>query len=186
MQTASVSVRALVFTALAFASLLPASGDPLALGAEERARLEALPGIQGGSIENGDLDGKAVVVTFFASWCPPCRTEFNHLNRVAADFAAADLSIVAVNVFEEFDGDDAARMSRFLEDTRPRFHVVKGDEPIKQTFGNVQRIPTVFVFGRDGAQVMHFIHKRGAKKMSVDERELRTAIARALSLPAPE
>jgi thiol-disulfide isomerase/thioredoxin len=186
MRSASVSVRALIFTALAFAWLLPASSEPMTLGAGERAHLAALPGIEGRSIESGDLDGKAVVVTFFASWCPPCRTEFNHLNRVAAEFPAADLSIVAINVFEEFDGDDAARMSRFLADTRPRFHVVKGDEPTRKTFGEVQRIPTVFVFDRHGRQVMHFIHKRGTKKMSVDEGELRIAVARALSTPTAE
>ncbi len=157
-----------------------ASGDSVVLGAEERAQLVALESIHGEAIKSSDLRDKAVVVTFFASWCPPCRAEFLHLNAIAGEFEGADLAIVAINVFEEFDENDQARLSRFLEDTKPRFHVVKGDEPTRHTFGNVQRIPTMYVFDRKGQPVMHFIHARGAKKMSVTKDELRTAVSRAL------
>ena len=158
-----------------------AGPEPVMLGADERGELVALERMRGGVLRGADLRDRAVVVTFFASWCPPCRAEFVYLNGIADEFENADLTIVAINVFEEFDDNDEARLSRFLEDTQPRFHVVKGDASIRRIFDDVQRIPTVFVFDRTGKPVMHFIHARGAKKMSVTEDELRVAVSRALA-----
>lgn len=179
MMSARLSMRALFMLVLTAAATV--SADSVVLGDRERTQLAALESIRGESVRIADLDGKAVVVTFFASWCPPCRTEFLSLNKIAKEFAGADLSIVAVNVFEDFDETDEVRLSGFLADTQPHFFVVEGSEEIKRTFGDVQRIPTVFIFDRSGQPIMHFIHKRGAKKMSVAEDELRVAVARALA-----
>ena len=58
----------------------------------------------------GDLPSAAalayrvVVVMFFASWCPPCRPVFAHLNGVIEDCAGRDLSVIGVNLFEDFGG----------------------------------------------------------------------------------
>ena len=179
MRAAGGPIRALGMFMLVCAAA--AWAEPVTLGAGERAELVALQPIRGDALRGSELRDRAVVVTFFASWCPPCRTEFAHLNSIADEFEDADLTIVAINVFEAFDGNDEVRLARFLDDTQPRFHVIKGDESIKRTFADVQRIPTVFVFDRAGLPVMHFIHARGARKMSVTEDELRAAVSRALA-----
>lgn len=167
--------------ALMFAAAAAVHADAVTLGDRERTQLVALESIRGEAVKPSDLRNKAVVITFFASWCPPCRVEFLHLNRMTGEFEGSGLTIVAINVFEEFDQNDQVRMSRFLDDTGPLFTVVKGDQAIKRAFGDVQRIPTVLVFDRAGRPVMHFIHARGAKKMSATEDELRMAVSRALT-----
>ncbi len=174
------SITTLATCALLYGAHFAVLAGPVALGDAERAALATLEPLRGKAPEVSDLRERAVIVTFFASWCPPCRTEFGHLNRIAMEFENADLTIVAVNVFEAFDDNDEVRLARFLDDTEPRFHVVKGDASIRRAFGEVERIPTVLVFDRAGKPVMHFIHARGAKKMSVTEDELRAALARAL------
>ncbi|HZP97338.1 MAG TPA: TlpA disulfide reductase family protein [Candidatus Limnocylindria bacterium] len=40
-----------------------------------------------------DLRGKPVVLTFWATWCEPCRREFPAMQRVAASSAAAFLAV---------------------------------------------------------------------------------------------
>lgn len=126
------------------------------------------------------LDNRVVVVSFFASWCPPCTTEFHALNELRKAFPDSELSIVAVNVFEAFDDNDAARMARFLATTTPQFDVVSGTAETRQRFGGIDRIPNVFVFDKLGEPVLHFIHRRGAQKMSVSAKEMRDAVISAL------
>ena len=118
-----------------------------------------------------------VLVSFFASWCPPCRAEFEHLNEMFREFAGDPVVIAAVNVFEEWPGtDNEGRMARFLAEFTPQFPVLKGNQALRKAFGNVERIPTVFVFDRAGRPTLHFIHARGAKKMNVEIHELREAV----------
>lgn len=122
-------------------------------------------------------DGKITVVTFFASWCPPCRAEFRHLSAVRRHYPAADLDIVAINLFETWAGQsDAARLERFLKDTKPRFTVIRGTDDISKRFGGITRIPTLLVFDRNGRMAYRFIHKTGATKQHVEEAELRRVI----------
>ncbi|MEM8861342.1 MAG: redoxin domain-containing protein, partial [Chloroflexota bacterium] len=54
------------------------------------------------------LQGKPVIVNFWATWCAPCRVEMPEFEEAFADYAADDLIILAVNreetpdVVEEF------------------------------------------------------------------------------------
>ena len=156
-----------------------ANAGDIRLGTALRSELLTLEPISG-KLNAVDLDNHVVVVSFFASWCPPCRTEFEHLNVLNEEFGNK-VSVIAINVFESWDDNDAARMQRFLEDTKPSFPVVVGTEDIKRAFGEVQRIPTVFVFDTAGVAAMRFVHQRDAEKMTVGIDELREAVRAGLS-----
>ena len=170
------------FAALALWGVVaPAFSAEIHLDADLRDRLVALPPITGEPISHQTLADRVVVVTFFASWCPPCRAEFEHLNTVVSEFPRERLAVLAVNVFEAFDDGDAARMKRFLADTSPQFYVLEGDSDIRRAFGDVNRIPTLFVFDEAGRPLMNFVHKRGAVKRTATPEELRAAIAPALA-----
>lgn len=121
--------------------------------------------------------GKVAVVTFFASWCPPCRVEFRHLSAIRRHYPAADLDIVAINLFETWAGQsDPGRLNRFLKATKPQFTVVRGTDDISKRFGGITRIPTLLVFDRNGRMAYRFIHETGATKQHVEAAELRTVI----------
>lgn len=127
-------------------------------------------------------EGRPVVVTFFASWCPPCTDEFAHLNKIVANPEFADAQIVGVNVFEDFGGvKKPERMVEFLERTNPQFDMVTGSPDIRAAFGNVTRIPTVVVYGRSGREVWRFIHVRDAEKTHATEADLIGALNQAQS-----
>ncbi|MEE8395734.1 MAG: TlpA disulfide reductase family protein [bacterium] len=133
-----------------------------ALGAPLRKKLEALPHLWGRPATAFDLRGRVVVVTFFASWCPPCRRELEHLRKIQRAHAGRGLEVVAINLFENFDGfSDRAKLTAFLEQTGYPFPVIEGDAEISRAFGTVRRIPSLFVFDRRGRPVLVFANQRG-------------------------
>lgn len=163
------------------APLAAAAQEEIRLDEARRAALAALPPISGDTLAAKDLDGRVVTVAFFASWCPPCRPEFRHLNAAARVYGDRGLTVVAVNIFEAYLKDpDGRRMKAFLAETAPRFAVVGGGESVAPLFGAVDRIPTLFVFGRDGAEVHRFVHARGAAKTHATFEEIAAAVEPAL------
>ena len=72
---------------------------PLQFDESFRNTLSALPTI--GSQPLGNTERKIGIVTFFASWRPPCRWEFKSLNAVRERCDEKDAAIVVVNWFED-------------------------------------------------------------------------------------
>lgn len=159
-----------------------AAADGVRLDAERTKHLLGLARIDGRPLTPDQLRGRAVIVSFFASWCPPCNTEFEHLNLLNMAHAAKGLTIIAVNQFEDFTGfnDDGRRLKRFLDRHQPVFSIVKGTDETARLFGDVKRIPTVFVFDRSGRARLHFVHARDAQKTNPGFDEMRKAVQNAL------
>lgn len=161
---------------LLLGSAVPLRAEPVVLDDRRLTALAGLPPIRGAELRPAALRGKVVVVTFFASWCPPCRQEFAELTRAKETFGEA-LEVVAVNIFEDFGGaDGGGRLEKFLDDLAPPFILLGEGESLRPLFGKVDRIPTLFVFGPDGQAAMGFVHARGATKTHVTFEELSAAI----------
>ena len=137
--------------------------------------------VTGTTLARADVEARPVVVTFFASWCPPCTDEFKALNAVRESYGEDKLTIVAVNIFEKWGGkENPVRMARFLKRTKPQFFVVKGSEAMAKGFGNITRIPSLIVYDPKGEEVWRFVHLKGAKKMSATTEEIVKAVRGAL------
>lgn len=173
-----ISAMALPFAAPTGA----AAAAPMALGEALRDRLAALPLIRGARIRPDDLLDRVTVVSFFASWCPPCRPEMAYLNQLLAEIGAAPLTVIGINLFEDFGGrTNEAALSRFLDQTQPTFSILRGDEAAADAFGGVDRIPTVIVFDRAGRMATRFVHQPGAAKSHLELDELRAAVTPLLT-----
>jgi len=135
--------------------------------------LPAAPFISGAKVSKSLLAGKPVVVTFFASWCPPCRPEFATLNKLKDHPAAKGVNIIAVNVFEDAFGKKPARLKRFLKLTNPQYPV---SPEMRTAFGNVTRIPTLVVYDSQGRESWRFVHEVGATKMTAELDEIVAAL----------
>ena len=156
-----------------------ASEEAVTLDSEARQALAALPLLRGPGEAAEALQGRIVVVTFFASWCPPCHVEFDHLNSLRDRYGAEQVAILAVNIFEDFLPRPGG-LDGFLADKAPGFTVLGEGEAVAARFGDVKRIPTLFVFGADGAPLYRFIHAEGAKKTHASLEEITAAVEAGL------
>lgn len=120
----------------------------------------------------------ATVLTFFATWCPPCRPEFEALNRIRKRYPAESVAIIAINVFESFGGlSTAGSRRRFYGVTDPLFPVLDGNAEAAQVFGGITRIPTLMIFDSSGAATFTFVHEDGSSHQYVGFDEIEARIA---------
>lgn len=56
-----------------------------------------LPTLDGGRVKLSALRGHPVVITFWGTWCPPCREEFPELVAAHKQYRDAGLVVLAVN-----------------------------------------------------------------------------------------
>jgi thiol-disulfide isomerase/thioredoxin len=121
----------------------------------------------------GAVDGQAVWVDFWASWCAPCRRSFPWMNEMHGKYADAGLTIIAVNVDKERELAD-----EFLDETPAEFRVhFDPAGALAEEFG-VQAMPSSFLLDADGNVVAaHYGFK------ATDTEDYEQAIRAALGLP---
>ena len=66
-----------------------------------------LPSADGTKICRSQLRGKAVLIDFWASWCPNCRQSLHWLSEIQKDSSPSKTSFLAINVDQNrADADD--------------------------------------------------------------------------------
>jgi peroxiredoxin len=90
------------------------------------------------------LRGKIVLVNFWATWCPPCRTEMPNLDLIYTHFASEGLVILSITDENPFT------VNSFLQgkNYHPPVLIDSGGAVHKQF--HITGIPQTFVFDRDG------------------------------------
>jgi len=133
-------------------------------GARKLASLEGKPleinGVKsdGSTFTTADWKGKAILVDFWATWCPPCREELPRVKKIYADFHDKGLEVLGVSC------DSKARdLADFLEKNPdmpwPQLFDEKagGWHPLATQFG-INSIPTMFLIDKKG--VVRSVHAR--------------------------
>lgn len=107
--------------------------------------------------------GKPLLVTFWATWCEPCRDEYPMLNELAKQYAPQGLKVVGVNLD---DDGDLILMRRFIARYRPVFPNYRrkpgNEEPFRQAVlpGWKGTLPASFFYAKDGKQVGSFVGEK--------------------------
>ncbi|MES2695830.1 MAG: TlpA disulfide reductase family protein [Verrucomicrobiota bacterium] len=113
------------------------------------------------------MEGKLVLVDFWASWCAPCKASFPMMAKLQKDYAERGLVIAAVGIDEK-----PAAATAFWKKMAPTFPTLHDrTQALVQKVG-VPTMPTSYLVGRDGR--VRFIHS--GFHGDVTERELRKQI----------
>jgi len=104
--------------------------------------------------------GQPVLITFWATWCEPCRDEYPMLNELAKQYAPKGLHVVGVNLD---DDGDLILTRRFIARYKPVFPNYRkkpgGEAAFVQAVlpGWGGAIPASFFYAKDGRQIGHLL-----------------------------
>jgi thiol-disulfide isomerase/thioredoxin len=121
--------------------------------------------------------GQPVLITFWATWCEPCRDEYPMLNELAKQYAPKGLHVVGVNLD---DDGDLILTRRFIAKYKPVFPNYRkkpgGEAAFVQAVlpGWGGAIPASFFYAKDGRQIGHLL---GANNHETYEAAIRTLLA---------
>jgi cytochrome c biogenesis protein CcmG/thiol:disulfide interchange protein DsbE len=130
-------------------------------------RLDPKGGASPGKVRLSDLQGKGVILDFWASWCQPCRVQAPIVDRVAKKNAARGL--VALGVVS---GDTAEDAAAFLAAHPVAYESVVDDQGAATRAFRVTGLPTIVAINPKGEVV-------AVRKALVSEKEL-TALIEAI------
>ncbi len=123
--------------------------------------------LEGEKFTNLSIKGKVVLLQFWTTWCPYCRSEESLVNDMTKEFAGQGLIVLAVDV-----GEEKKKVKKYLE-AHPRTCkiVLTEDTNLAARFA-ANRYPVYVLIDRDG-------NIAGEQHGAAGERALRRLLSRA-------
>ncbi|HKP04694.1 MAG TPA: TlpA disulfide reductase family protein [Chthoniobacterales bacterium] len=107
----------------------------------------SLPDTNGQMVKFSDVSrqNRMVLITFWASWCTPCRMEMPELEKLYASKKAEGFSVLAINVDKQREKADS-----YLRSRPAAFPVlIDRDSSVFKQLG-AEALPTTILVGQDG------------------------------------
>lgn len=145
------SIRAAVVSA-AVALLLTPRAD--ATGINDKAPVFQLTDVSGAKLGLKAGDSGVTLVNFWASWCGPCAVEFPNLNKLAAEYKAKGVRVLAINIDKDRPSADRF-LTRYAKDGTTLNVLLDPKGKTAETYGT-KAMPTTYMV--DGKGVVRFVH----------------------------
>lgn len=113
-----------------------------------------------------DLKGKAVILDFWATNCPPCREEIPHLNSLLTKYGGEKLAIYGLHVG---DATDKAEIPNFITQTKLDYPIGYPEKALTSfVFASNDAIPQTLVIDRNGQIVKKVVGFSDRIKLDLD------------------
>lgn len=103
--------------------------------------------LEGESVTLSDLHGQAVLINFWATWCPPCRAEMPAFQQAYSDYEDEGFIILAVNATQQ---DNPTDIAAFVEEFGLSFPIILDNEGTVNQLYQVRSLPTSFFIDKEG------------------------------------
>ena len=115
--------------------------------------------------------GQVVLLDFWATWCPPCRSELPALNQLYGDLKQKGFVIVGMTV----DNGSAEQVAEAVKRFELSYPVGLAGGDVQQSYGGIRAVPTKFLLDKNGAVAKQYLGV-------VPEKQLRADIETLLAL----
>lgn len=108
--------------------------------------------LQGHMISTAQFHGHVVLLSFWATWCPPCRLEIPELIELQKRYKG-QLQVIGVSM----DDDGPQQVAQFAARVGINYSIVMGSPEIVREYGGVPALPTNFLINPQGKVVQKHI-----------------------------
>jgi peroxiredoxin len=126
-----------------------------------------LKDLSGKDVRLSDQKGKVVLVEFWATWCPPCRTSIPALEKLHSAYAGKGLSILAVSM----DEGSLDMVRAFCTERSITYTVLRGTEQVSTKYG-VRMIPATYLVDRQGTIQKRYLGEMNEERIEKDIQSL--------------
>ena len=142
------SLRLALLTAALLLLLAPGQG----LAASQMPHF-ALPSAEDCStIDSNSSQGQALILNFFATWCPPCRKEIPSLASIQKEYGPRGVTVIGFST----DQGGSKLVAKFMKKMEINYPVVMADSQTPRSFGGILGIPTTFLVNKQGMVVRRY------------------------------
>ncbi|BDC49591.1 hypothetical protein F183_A19070 [Bryobacterales bacterium F-183] len=123
---------------------------PIALAAKGQTLGKPMPkfhakSLEGKAFNNQNLHGRVILIQYWATWCGFCRKDQPAVDKIAAEFAAQGLVVLAVN-----SGEDRIKVKEYLAGSPRAVNIVlENDTNLAEIF-DAPGFPKYVVINRNG------------------------------------
>ena len=119
-------------------------------------------GLDGGEVSLAALEGKVVVLNFWASWCGPCRQEMPDFQKAWEEHQ--DQGVVFVGIAVDDTEAEARRFAQQVGVTYPLAMDTTGD--VARSY-RLRAVPSTYFIDREGklATTLHGLANQGALRI---------------------
>jgi peroxiredoxin len=99
--------------------------------------------LDGNEVILSQLKGKRVILSFWATWCPPCKKEIPNLNRLRNVYDSNDLIILGIS-------SESEETVKAFSEKRKINYTLAIEKDLPSPYSDVDSIPTTFFIDRRG------------------------------------
>jgi thiol-disulfide isomerase/thioredoxin len=127
---------------------------------------QTLPDAKGQAQALEQWRGKAIVVNFWATWCPPCIQEMPELNLLQAELGPKGMQILGIGIDSP---SNIAEFSTKYKIAYPLYVAGMGGTALAQDFGNqTGGLPYTVLIGADGHVKKTYLGRLDFNKLRAD------------------
>jgi peroxiredoxin len=130
----------------------------------------ALDDVEGKEVKRADFEGRILLLTFWATWCSPCRMEIPTFVALQSQYSEQGFSVIGIST------DSAVETVRaFAPEHQINYPLLMADGRVQQDYGNIAAIPTTFAIDRQG--IIRQVYVGTPEDMLVFQRDLEALLA---------
>lgn len=150
--------KPLLFLILAMVGLVGCNQNPASPAPPKEATIAAgelgshLPDfsvkdLQGHELSSAALQGKVVLIDFWATWCQPCKKEMPGYQKLLDRYGPEGFAVIGFKFDVMRDTENPVQFARKMG---VKYPLAAASEEIKQKFGGILGLPTTMLYDRQG------------------------------------